>query len=172
MVPLTTLAELQRINQLCIVTRPRQPQPPITQLRNTTSDRICLTRTLATATKQPLNAQFSWFGDARPAIDVSKDLRRRLLSLYGQFVDDEGKRVDYAAMQASPDFADYTIAAAELQRVDIDTLSQQERLALFINVYNSLIIHAKAVGVQGTSLSCQSGCRSSTRPPTASLGGT
>ena len=148
--PLATLAELQRINQLCVMTPRRTPQPRITSASQ--DAQLCLTRTLASATQQPLNTQFAWFGDARPAVDVSKDLRRRLLSLYGQFVDDDGKRVDYASMKASPEFAEYTVAAAELQAVRVASLPPPERLAFFINIYNSLIIHAKAVGVRGDSI--------------------
>ena len=36
-------------------------------------------------------------------------------------------------------------ATAELKRVDLSCLSRQEKIALFINLYNALVIHAFVV---------------------------
>ena len=50
--------------------------------------------------------------------------------------------VDYAAMGESSDFQDYIKHTAELQRVKLDGMTREEKLAFFINVYNALVIHA------------------------------
>lgn len=39
----------------------------------------------------------------------------------------------------------YVRATAELKRVDLTSLSREEKIALFINVYNALVIHAFVV---------------------------
>lgn len=39
------------------------------------------------------------------------------------------------------DFAEYTRAAGELQKVQLEGLSREERMAFFINIYNALIVH-------------------------------
>ncbi len=141
----TTLQALQRANMITNISHPKKPvmsAPP--------QSTITLTSSFAQSTAQPLNTHFQWYGDARAAVDVSKDLRRRLLALYGTYTNDEGTRVDYQALRASPEFAEYTIAATELQCLqDLSGLTVDERKAFFINIYNSLIIHAKAVGVRG-----------------------
>jgi hypothetical protein len=39
----------------------------------------------------------------------------------------------------------YVKRALELQRVDVSTLTREEKLAFFINIYNALVIHVTAV---------------------------
>lgn len=39
----------------------------------------------------------------------------------------------------------YVRATAELKRVDLSSLSRQDKIALFINIYNALVIHAFVV---------------------------
>lgn len=146
-VDLATLQSLQRANYVTIASPPKHQQS-ISSASPTSL--IALTSSYAQSKAQPLNAHFQWYGSARPAVDISKDLRRRLLSLYGTYTNDTGTRVDYAALRASPEFAEYTIATSELQCVeDVPLLPVDERKAFFINIYNSLIIHAKAVNVRG-----------------------
>lgn len=53
--------------------------------------------------------------------------------------------VDYAAIGRSPQFEDYLQCTAELKRVDVKSLSHQEKVAFFCNVYNALVIHAFVV---------------------------
>lgn len=94
---------------------------------------------------RPLNTAFEWQGPARAAPEVSEGMRRKLLSLYGQYVDEDGKMVDYVAMARDPGFRTYCVMAAELQKVDVSGLTREQRLAFFINCYNSLVIHANTV---------------------------
>ena len=53
--------------------------------------------------------------------------------------------MDYKGISTSPKFEEYVRATAELKRTDIVNLWRQEKLALFINVYNALVIHAFVV---------------------------
>ena len=49
--------------------------------------------------------------------------------------------VDYKAMSLSPVFERYCDLAVQLQRVELLSLSREEKLAFFINTYNALVIH-------------------------------
>ena len=53
--------------------------------------------------------------------------------------------VDYAAIGRSPHFEDYLQSTAELKRADVKSLSHQEKVAFFCNIYNALLIHAFVV---------------------------
>lgn len=44
-------------------------------------------------------------------------------------------------MSKSPDFERYCELAIQLQRVELLSLSREEKLAFFINIYNALVIH-------------------------------
>ena len=49
--------------------------------------------------------------------------------------------VDYKGMKVSPLFERYSALAVQLQRVELLSLSREEKLAFFINTYNALVIH-------------------------------
>ncbi|KAL0183810.1 hypothetical protein M9458_019506, partial [Cirrhinus mrigala] len=49
--------------------------------------------------------------------------------------------VDYKAMSRSLYFERYCDLAVQLQQVELLSLSREEKLAFFINVYNALVIH-------------------------------
>ena len=49
--------------------------------------------------------------------------------------------VDYKAMSLSPVFERYCELAVQLQRVELLSLTREEKLAFFINIYNALVIH-------------------------------
>lgn len=44
-------------------------------------------------------------------------------------------------MSKNPDFERYCELAIQLQRVELLSLSREEKLAFFINIYNALVIH-------------------------------
>lgn len=74
--------------------------------------------------------------------ETAARLRRASALLQGAFFDPEEGRVDYERMRGSAAFADYEAAAAALQRFDPRQLGPRpERLAFWINLYNTLIIH-------------------------------
>jgi Protein of unknown function, DUF547/Domain found in Dishevelled, Egl-10, and Pleckstrin (DEP) len=53
--------------------------------------------------------------------------------------------VEYSLLAKSEDFRLYTLAAAELQRVQLIGLSHEECVAFFVNVYNALCLHCYVV---------------------------
>ncbi|XP_055501015.1 uncharacterized protein LOC129702937 isoform X1 [Leucoraja erinacea] len=69
---------------------------------------------------------------------IMKDL---IVKLFSEHITPDGKIVDYKSMGANPVFDEYCQHATHLQLLDIGSLSRNEKLALFINVYNTLVIH-------------------------------
>ena len=60
--------------------------------------------------------------------------------------------MDYRGISQSRKFETYVRATAELKRVDLASLSREEKLAFFINIYNALVIHAFIIQGPPTSL--------------------
>ncbi len=77
----------------------------------------------------------------RPPGEVAEDMRKVTLKLFSDFLTPSGKGVDYDGISKSEEFGTYKRLTLELQRVDLEALSREEKLALFINVYNVLVIH-------------------------------
>ncbi|XP_016306303.1 uncharacterized protein LOC107661305 isoform X3 [Sinocyclocheilus anshuiensis] len=75
------------------------------------------------------------------ACELSEALRNLTLKLYSDHLSEDGKTVDYKAMSRSLCFERYCDLAVQLQRVELLSLSREEKLAFFINIYNSLVIH-------------------------------
>eukprot|EP00741_Cyanophora_paradoxa_P010582 tig00020537_g10228.t1 len=74
---------------------------------------------------------------------LSEALQRRTLQLYGKFLDEDGRGVDYEGIARSAEYADYRAAARALRRLDLAELaglSEPARRAVFINLYNTLLI--------------------------------
>ncbi|KAK9851337.1 hypothetical protein WJX84_004005 [Apatococcus fuscideae] len=89
-----------------------------------------------------LNGHFFWHGMARPAVEVAGSLRLSILGLYERHLADDGSLVDYKGLRKDHAFADYINATAELQQVDLSAMSNPERKAFWINLYNMMVIHA------------------------------
>ncbi|XP_061735910.1 uncharacterized protein zgc:152951 isoform X3 [Nerophis ophidion] len=79
--------------------------------------------------------------DSDHAAELSLLLRDLILKLFSDHLSADGKSVDYKGMSASPAFERYCELAIQLQRVELLSLSREEKLAFFINVYNALVIH-------------------------------
>ncbi|XP_067299471.1 uncharacterized protein zgc:152951 isoform X2 [Pseudorasbora parva] len=75
------------------------------------------------------------------AWELSEALRNLILKLYSDHLSEDGKTVDYKAMSRSLYFERYCDLAVQLQRVELLSLSREEKLAFFINIYNALVIH-------------------------------
>lgn len=69
-------------------------------------------------------------------------MRKAMLQLYGVHLSEDGKAVDYEAMGADPAFQRFVVATGELQGVDPSSLTREEKMAFFLNVYNVLVVHA------------------------------
>ncbi|KAG2502191.1 hypothetical protein HYH03_000678 [Edaphochlamys debaryana] len=91
---------------------------------------------------EPLNVGFFWTGPARPASEVASSLRGLILELYDAHLSPDGRSVSYGAIRADPRFARFVAATAELQKVDLSPLPRSELMALGLNLYNALIVHA------------------------------
>ncbi|XP_073768272.1 uncharacterized protein isoform X1 [Danio rerio] len=73
--------------------------------------------------------------------ELSETLRNLILKLYSDHLSENGKTVDYKAMSRSLYFERYCDLAVRLQRVELLSMSREEKLAFFINIYNALVIH-------------------------------
>ncbi|KAM6978272.1 uncharacterized protein LKV04_013673 isoform 2-T2 [Tautogolabrus adspersus] len=80
-------------------------------------------------------------GDIDGAAELSLLLREMILKLFSEHLSADGKSVDYKGMSVSPAFDRYCELAIQLQRVELLSLSREEKLAFFINIYNALVIH-------------------------------
>jgi len=78
---------------------------------------------------------------ARPATEVAESLRKLMLRMYAANISPDGKSVNYAGIKAAPEWQQYVRLARELQRVDVLSLTREEKLSFFVNVYNALVIH-------------------------------
>ncbi|KAL6072943.1 DEP domain-containing protein [Balamuthia mandrillaris] len=76
------------------------------------------------------------------ASELAKDLRKATVALYDKYLAQDGHKVNYKGIAQDEDWAKYKSKSYELQRVDISDLSDEQKLAFFINVYNVLVIHA------------------------------
>ncbi|KAG7503475.1 hypothetical protein JOB18_039234 [Solea senegalensis] len=80
-------------------------------------------------------------GETDGAGELSLLLREMILKLFSEHLSADGKSVDYKGMSANPVFERYCELAIQLQRVELLSLSREEKLAFFINIYNALVIH-------------------------------
>ncbi|KAA8496225.1 hypothetical protein FVE85_2380 [Porphyridium purpureum] len=83
--------------------------------------------------------------NANHATELSKELRVKVLNVYGKFLSDDGSSVDYVALRSSKQFEEYLHAARRLRDVDLGALERSEFIALVLNLYNAMVIHGLAV---------------------------
>jgi hypothetical protein len=74
--------------------------------------------------------------------EMSIELRKRITAMYGKYMAENGEYIDYNALAKSQEFSDYSDLSESLANVDALSMSEAEKKAFFINVYNSLLIHA------------------------------
>ncbi|KAK7485253.1 hypothetical protein BaRGS_00023504 [Batillaria attramentaria] len=83
--------------------------------------------------------------DTEEAAKLGEAVRKQMLRLYGTFLSEDGKKVDYQAMKGSAEFEAYAEKTKELQRTHIVDSSREVKLAFFINIYNALVIHGNVI---------------------------
>jgi len=77
-----------------------------------------------------------------PTEDVSGSLKQAIGDLQVKFFDLEAGRVNYHAMKGSPEYDAYLRKAALLRNFDVNHLQERsEKLAFWINLYNTMVIH-------------------------------
>uniref|UniRef100_A0A7S1H3S0 DUF547 domain-containing protein n=1 Tax=Hemiselmis andersenii TaxID=464988 RepID=A0A7S1H3S0_HEMAN len=92
--------------------------------------------------------------EAQTGADLSAALRKSITALYGAHVTEDGGGVDYAGLAGSEEFEEYKVLARRLKLVDVGSMGEDEKVAFFVNTYNSLLIHAFAeLGTPGDMLS-------------------
>ncbi|KNC47676.1 glutaredoxin [Thecamonas trahens ATCC 50062] len=77
-------------------------------------------------------------------LSLITNLRKTLQRIYGNYLLDDGL-LNLDALAASPSFAHFQDNVAELQSLQLNTLTTQERTTFFINTYNILVVHAAIV---------------------------
>ncbi|KAL7384527.1 hypothetical protein ABVT39_004116 [Epinephelus coioides] len=87
------------------------------------------------------NQQEETAGETDGAAELSLLVRELILKLFSEHLSADGKTVDYKGMSVNPAFERYCELAIQLQRVELLSLSREEKLAFFINIYNALVIH-------------------------------
>lgn len=78
----------------------------------------------------------------KPIIEISSRLRFLFYAILEAYASEDGKHVDYRSIHGSEEFARYLRMAEELQRVELQDMPREEKLAFFINLYNLMAIHA------------------------------
>ncbi|XP_061182675.1 uncharacterized protein LOC133191032 [Saccostrea echinata] len=81
--------------------------------------------------------------NAIKAVELSKKLQKTMLSIKGECIG-EDRGIDYDKLKKSEAFKEYKKETLQLQFVSLDDLSEAERKAFFINLYNALTIHGLA----------------------------
>jgi len=74
--------------------------------------------------------------------EIEKNIRIIITKLKGKYMNEDGSRVDYFKMSESELFLQYSSEVAKLKFLHPEKLSENRRKSLFINIYNSLTIHA------------------------------
>ncbi|XP_021947523.1 uncharacterized protein LOC110845430 [Folsomia candida] len=84
--------------------------------------------------------------EAKKVVDLSKQLHKEVLKLKGDFLQPDGS-VKYAELRESLGFIEFQKNCSGLKKVDIFSLNEIEKKTFFINIYNTLTIHAFAQNV-------------------------
>lgn len=98
-------------------------------------------------TKKPLNSHITLTKrnevTTQDPVQMSESLRSLLLELYDDYFTSDGSAVNYKGLREDVRFRAYVDATADLQTVDLSRLeSRESKLCFWINMYNSLIVHA------------------------------
>ncbi|KAF7142118.1 hypothetical protein RHSIM_Rhsim06G0086800 [Rhododendron simsii] len=78
----------------------------------------------------------------KPITEISSRLRFLSYAIFEAYTSEDGKHVDYRSIHGSEEFARYLRIVEELQRVDMQDMPREEKLAFFINLFNMMAIHA------------------------------
>ncbi|KAJ4832203.1 hypothetical protein Tsubulata_038870, partial [Turnera subulata] len=77
----------------------------------------------------------------KPITDIASRLRFLSYAIFEAYTSEDGKHVDYRTIHGSEEFARYLRIIQELQRVELEVMPREEKLAFFINLYNMMAIH-------------------------------
>lgn len=80
--------------------------------------------------------------DPMLANDLAELIRKTILEVYDECLDEDGNAVDYKRIPSTEKWKRYLQYVNELVRLDLSNLNRQARIAFFVNIYNALVIHA------------------------------
>ncbi|KAA8532318.1 hypothetical protein F0562_032351 [Nyssa sinensis] len=80
--------------------------------------------------------------ELKPAEMVSQRLTKIMSAILESYASEDRRHLDYMGISNSEEFRRYVNLAQDLHRVNILTLSADEKLAFFLNLYNAMVIHA------------------------------
>jgi hypothetical protein len=80
-------------------------------------------------------------------VALAKTLRKKLLEIKSEFMQDDGRAVEYKKAKSSDVFRDYLELSKSLKYIPLGSMEGHERKAFFINIYNCLIVHAIISGM-------------------------
>nr|CAD1836203.1 unnamed protein product [Ananas comosus var. bracteatus] len=82
--------------------------------------------------------------EPKSAAEVGRRLTNLMIAILEAYASDDRLHLDYARIGASEEFRRYVNLVQDLQRIDLFTLSPEERMAFFLNLHNAMVIHAVA----------------------------
>ncbi|KAL4280044.1 hypothetical protein GQ457_03G034050 [Hibiscus cannabinus] len=74
--------------------------------------------------------------------EIAARLRVLSYAIFEAYASEDGRHIDYKSIHGSEEFARYLRIVQELQRVKVQGMPREEKLAFFINLYNMMAIHA------------------------------
>ncbi|KAL5983146.1 hypothetical protein ACLOJK_017228 [Asimina triloba] len=80
--------------------------------------------------------------EPKPAAVVGQKLTKIMSAILEAYGSNDRRHLDYKLISRSEEFRRYVNMAQDLQRVDVVSLSADEKLAFFLNLYNAMVIHA------------------------------
>ncbi|MED6135176.1 hypothetical protein PIB30_043794 [Stylosanthes scabra] len=80
--------------------------------------------------------------EPKAAAELCDRLTKIMSAILESYASDDRRHVDYVAISKSEEFRRYVNMTQDLQRVDLLELSENEKLAFFLNLYNAMVIHA------------------------------
>ncbi|GAA0138754.1 hypothetical protein LIER_00439 [Lithospermum erythrorhizon] len=80
--------------------------------------------------------------EPKDASILSQTLSKLMTAILESYASDDRHHVNYVGISNSEEFRRYLSLVQCFQRVDLSTLSVNEKLAFFLNLYNAMIIHA------------------------------
>ncbi|GLU16255.1 hypothetical protein SLE2022_326970 [Rubroshorea leprosula] len=78
----------------------------------------------------------------KPISEIASSMQFLTYAIFEAYASEGGKHVDYRSIHGSEEFARYIRIVQELQRVELQDIKREEKLAFFINLYNMMAIHA------------------------------
>ncbi|KAL9688986.1 hypothetical protein QQ045_033415 [Rhodiola kirilowii] len=77
----------------------------------------------------------------KPITEIASRLRFLQYAMLEAYASGDGRHLDYRSIHGSEEFARYLRTVEELQRIDLQDMPREEKLAFFINLYNMMAIH-------------------------------